>query len=156
MTRCLLLVNPADNAIAWVVSLNPNNRLVGETDEQFETRGFARTVQANNWGSYWQHLVDPASLPQDRSKRSAWVWNGSAVVVDPAKEAVIVAAATRCSTDAAECSAAKVDAQLLNLLNMTPAEIAAAIDSAFSDPAQRAVLKRLARVAVVAARRVLR
>lgn len=58
--------------------------------------------------------------------------------------------------DEAELAAGKADANLLTLINMDPQAIAAAIDNAFPDPAQRVILKRLARVTIFAARRVLR
>ena len=58
--------------------------------------------------------------------------------------------------DEAEQAQAKADAQIAAMLNMTPAEIGAAIDAAFPDQAQRVIVKRLARLALVAARRVMR
>jgi len=58
----------------------------------------------------------------------------------------------RIAQDVQEAEADKQDAQILATLNMTDAQIAAAINSAFPDPAQRAVIKRLARLAQHAAR----
>jgi hypothetical protein len=58
--------------------------------------------------------------------------------------------------DAQELTAAKADATLMSLINMTPTDIGAAIDAAFTDPAQRVILKRICRVLVPTARRVFR
>jgi hypothetical protein len=73
-----------------------------------------------------------------------------------AKEPVHTAAAARIVADETERQQAKLDANLMALLDMTPAQISNAIDNAFLDPAQRVILKRLARIALSSARRVLR
>lgn len=73
-----------------------------------------------------------------------------------AGEAERIALEQRLSIDEAELLEARQDAQLLNLINMAPADIAAAIDSAFADPAQRVILKRICRVLIPTARKVFR
>lgn len=62
----------------------------------------------------------------------------------------------RILADEAELAAAKQDAALSDLINMDPTRIAAAIDNAFPDPAQRAILKRICRVLIPTARKVFR
>lgn len=62
----------------------------------------------------------------------------------------------RLVADEQELAAAKLDAALLSLINMGPAQIATAIDNAFPDPAQRVILKRICRVLIPTARKVFR
>jgi hypothetical protein len=62
----------------------------------------------------------------------------------------------RLAVDAAELAAAREDQALQDLLNMAPAQIGAAIDNAFPDPAQRVILKRVCRVLLPTARKVFR
>lgn len=96
------------------------------------------------YGMYWAEIPDrPSELH---------VWNGAAWVIDPAKQA----AADRLSTDNAELAVARSDNLLLTVLNMTPAQLAAEVDAAFTDPAQRVFMKRLLRIVVPTARRVFR
>lgn len=66
------------------------------------------------------------------------------------------AAAARLLTDQTEAEEAKADSAIMTVLNMKPAQIGAQIDAAFPDAAQRVVIKRLARLAIIAARRSLR
>lgn len=71
-------------------------------------------------------------------------------------DAAGLAAKQRLVTDDAELVTAKADATLMSLINMDAAQIAAAIDNAFPDPAQRVILKRICRVLIPTARRVFR
>jgi hypothetical protein len=72
---------------------------------------------------------------------------------DPAVKTI---AELRAETDETELTAARIDATLLNLIDMDPAQIATAIDNAFTDPAQRVILKRICRVLIPTARKVFR
>lgn len=88
-------------------------------------------------------------------------WNGSEWVVEPqnAQAAADAAAlAARMAADGDEAAQARQDAQIQSDLNMTPAEVNAAVDTIFSGftAPQRAFLKRLVRMVLAAARRVLR
>jgi hypothetical protein len=70
-----------------------------------------------------------------------------------------VAAATvaqRAATDDSELTAAKNDNLLQTVLNMTPAQLGAEVDAAFTDPAQRVFMKRVLRILIPTARRVFR
>lgn len=67
-------------------------------------------------------------------------------------------AASRAATDENERQAAKLDAQILADINMTPADVATTIDTVFASwtAPQRTFMKRLVRIVLLAARRVLR
>lgn len=62
----------------------------------------------------------------------------------------------RLVTDREELAAAKADANLMALIDMSPAQISNAIDAAFPDAQQRVILKRICRVLIPTARRVFR
>lgn len=64
----------------------------------------------------------------------------------------------RFAADEIERQAAKIDAQILSDMNMTPAEVNSTVDTVFAgfSAAQRTFLKRLVRMVLAAARRVLR
>jgi hypothetical protein len=104
-------------------------------------------------GNYYEgdraHSLD-VSVPQRPS--ADYDWNGSAWVLNAQR----ASAAQRRADDATEAAAAKLDVQLASLIDMTPAQINTAIDNAFPDPAQRVILKRMAKVLVITARMALR
>jgi len=87
-------------------------------------------------------------------------WNGSAWVLDQAAKDAADALAARVAIDDAERLAAKVDAQILGDINMDAATVATTIDALFAGApftnGQRTYLKRLTRMAQIAARAKLR
>ncbi len=95
-------------------------------------------------------------------------WNEQALGPQPdtatlqAAEAAAVAAAeaiqARRETDLTEEQQAKIDAQIQSDLNMTPAEVNSTVDSVFAGftAGQRTFLKRLVRMVLASARKVLR
>lgn len=106
---------------------------------------------------YVRRLADGACIPNDE-RNTDWQafqkYVSEGGVVQP--EDVPPPPDPRLVLDAEELAAAKLDAQLQNLLNMTPTEIGSAIDNAFPDPAQRVILKRICRVLLPTARKVFR
>lgn len=75
-----------------------------------------------------------------------------------ARAAAKAAADDREAFDISEVAQAKIDAQIQSDLNMTTAEVNSTVDTVFSGftAPQRAFLKRLVRIVLAAARRVLR
>lgn len=79
-------------------------------------------------------------------------WNGLAWVLDQAAQDADADVKTRIATDVAEADTDKADVNLKAVLDMTDAQIGTAINNAFTDPAQRTIIRRLARLTIHAAR----
>lgn len=117
--------------------------------------GYYITPQGRYYENEREHALD-VEVPQRPSLFHHW--DGASWVLDQSAQHAEDAAAARAAIDAAEAAQAKADAQLIADLNLTPAEVNVAVDQLFSTwtAPQRAFLKRLTRMVLAAARRVLR
>lgn len=79
-------------------------------------------------------------------------WDGNNWILNTAKQDKQL----RLQTDSDELLQDKLDSQLIAFLNMTGDEINNAVNAAFTDPAQRVVIKRLAKFCQHTARRLFR
>lgn len=107
-------------------------------------------VQDNGEGPYIAYWNEQALGPQPDT-----------ATLQAAEAAAVVAAnaiQTRRAADLTEEQQAKLDAQIQSDLNMTPVEVSSTVDSVFAGftAGQRTFLKRLVRMVLAAARKVLR
>lgn len=102
----------------------------------------------------WRIDFDDAATPEQRQAALGVV----AAFDVQAELAAIAALEARKSVDRTEEDQTKLDAQIQSDLNMTPTEVNSTVDTVFSGftAPQRAFLKRLVRMVLAAARRVLR
>lgn len=103
-------------------------------------------------GSYTADL-DAAATPEQINQAAQLLASEAANA-----EASAAAMQTRIATDTAEEQQAKIDAQIQSDLSMTPAEVNSTVDTLFAGftAPQRTFLKRLVRMVLAAARKVLR
>jgi hypothetical protein len=105
-----------------------------------------------DWIAY-QAWLAAGNTPRPIAPGSQYDWNGTAWVVNPARQAIIDAAAAL----GVDLSAVKATGPIVTFMQMSPAQIDAYIDTNFPGatapvPNLRVVLKVLAKVLVVIAR----
>ena len=102
----------------------------------------------------WRIDFAPDATDEQKSQAAQIVAAFDVAAVE-AEEAILLA---RMEADAAEEQQAKIDAQIQADLNMTPAEVNSTVDTLFAGftGPQRTFLKRLVRMVLAEARKVLR